>query len=87
MVYLAFETLLSSYMRHFGISAGSDCCDYALETSIGGVVDDPSSFGVLIYFLDFGVECGFGFEGVAFPELGDLGDYLLPVGVPSAPAD
>jgi len=34
-----------------------------------------------------GVEFGFRFEAVPFPELGDLGDDLLAVGVPSAPSD
>ena len=87
VIDFAFEGFLAGYMRHFGITAASDCGHDAVEAAVRRVVDDPAALLVLIDRGDAGVEFGAVLQAVAFPKLSYLGDDLLAVGVAGGPAD
>ena len=87
MVDFAFEGFLAGYMRHFGITAASDGREDAIEAAVRGIIDDPAALLVFRDGSDAGVELGAVLQAVAFPELGDLGDDLLAVGVAGGPVD
>ena len=81
----ALEGFLVGEMGDFGLAAGSDGGHDAVETAVGGVVDQPAALLVFVYGGDSGVEFGAVFEAVLLPQLGDLGDDLLAVWVAGAP--
>ena len=87
VVYFAFEGFLAGYVRHFGLAAAADGGYDAVEAAVGGVVDDPAALLVFVDGGDAGIEFGAGLQAVSFPELGDLGDDLVAVGVAGGPAD
>ena len=87
MVDFAFEGFLAGNVRHFGIAAAADGGHNAIEAAVRGVVDDPAALLVFEYGGDAGVEFGAVLQAVAFPELGYLGDDLVPVGVAGGPVD
>ena len=85
MVYFAAEDVLVGEVGEFGGAAGADGGDDAVEAAMGGVVDEPAVLAVFVDGGDAGVEFGAGLQRVLFPELGDLRDDLLAVGVAGAP--
>lgn len=85
--YGAFELLLAGDVGGFGVAAGSDGGDYAVEAAVGWVVDNPAALIVLIYLFHLCIECCLLVEMVLLPHLGDLVDNLLAVGVAAAPVD
>lgn len=101
MVDLAFEGFLVGYMWQFGlrivntesefdpkcthITAAPDGRYHSLETAIRWVIDDPASLPVLRDRRDTCVELCALLQTVALPQLSDLGNNLLAVGVSLAP--
>ncbi|KAK5633474.1 hypothetical protein RRF57_009188 [Xylaria bambusicola] len=72
-------------MGHLGVSAGTDCGNDAIETAIGGVVDDPAAMVVLVYLLDPLFKFGPRIKTVLLPYHLYLAKDLLTVGIPSIP--
>lgn len=103
MVYLAFEGFLVGYMWRFRLLVVrtevrfDDRCTYittgpngrynSFETAIGWVIDDPASLPVLRDRRDTCIELCALLQTVALPQLRDLGNNLLAVGVTLAPFD
>lgn len=74
-------------MRHLGVATRANGSDDAFEASPGRIVDDPPAELVLVHLVDLDVELGLVLEAVALPELLDLADNLLAVGVAALPPD
>ena len=87
VVDFAFEGFLAGYMGHFWFAATADGGHDSVEAAVRRVVDDPAALLVFIDGRDTGVEFGAVLQAVAFPELGDLGDDLVAVGVAGGPVD
>ena len=85
MEYLAAEDFLIGEVGNFGLAAGSDRGQDAVETPVGGVVDQPAALLVFVYGGDPGVEFGAVLKAVLLPQVGDLGDDLLAVWVAGVP--
>lgn len=84
---MTLEVFQAWELGHLGLAAGTDCGDNTLEVAIGGVIYDPASLFVLVDLLNGGIEPGPGFQAVFLPDLFDLTEDLLPVGVAALPLD
>jgi hypothetical protein len=87
VVDLSFELIHAGDMWHLSISAGSNRCDNAIKPTFGSVVNNPATFLILVDLLNLSVELCLLFEAVSFPELGNLANDLLTVGVAALPLD
>ena len=85
MVYRSLEILHAGHMRYLRLAASSNRSNYALKSSIGGVIDDPSAVFVFKYPVDLGVELRLCVQAIALPELPDLADDLLAVWISTLP--
>lgn len=74
-------------MRNFSLATRSNSYDEAVKAALGGVVDNPAALLITIDGFYFLVEPGLVFEVVATPELLDLAEDLVAVGVALFPAD
>lgn len=75
-------------MRHLGLAAGANGGNQAVKGAQRRVVvDDPARLLVLLDALDLDAELGVLVQVVALPELLDLADDLLAVGIAALPLD
>lgn len=72
-------------MRHLDLATRANGGDEAVEATIRRTIDDPPAVAVLRDTPDLGVELGLLVEPVALPELANLLDDLLPVGIATLP--
>lgn len=77
----------ASDLGHLGSTASPDSGDDAPEATERRVIDNPSAVIILVDLLNLGIESGSLLEAVAFPELSDLTEDLLAIGVPAVPLD
>lgn len=75
-------------VRHLGITTGSNGCNQAVIVPEGRiVVDKPTALIILLDTIDFDAEFCLFFKVVFFPDLLDLADNLLAVGIAALPFD
>lgn len=87
MVNFTSEVLGTLELGHDGVAARSNSGNEAVEAAVGRVIDDPALLFVEICFVHFEVEASAFLEAVAVPELADLGDDLVTIGISALPLD
>lgn len=81
MDYLAIEKALSSDLRRIDIPAGADCGHKAIKVAIGRVVYNPLAILFLECVVHLAVERRSLGKAIEVPELLDLAENLLTIGV------
>jgi len=84
---LTLELVLTGYVRHLSITARSDSSNYTVKLAIGAVVDDPAVLRVFAYRLDPVIKFGLVLQSVLFPDILDLFENLITLGVAFVPED
>jgi len=84
---LTLELVLTRYVRHFSITARSDCSNDTVKLAVGAVVDDPAVLRVFANRLDPVIELGLVLQSVLFPDILDLFEDLITLGVALVPED
>lgn len=88
MVNLSFKLFHAGDMRHLGVTTSSNRSNEAVKVSKGRVVvDKPAAFVILLEALDFDAKLCLFIQVVGFPDLFDLLDDLLAIGIAALPFD
>lgn len=88
MVDFTLELLHTRDVRHFGITASSNCRNQAVKsTKRRIIVDNPSRLLILFEALDLYAKLGLFVQAVAFPDLLDLLYNFLASGIAALPFD
>lgn len=87
MVHLALELAHSIHCWHLWVTACADSSNQSFEMSIGRIIDNPAAFVILVYLVNGRIELGSRVESISFPQLLDLAENLLSIGIPAIPLD
>lgn len=85
MINRSLEVFHARDMGYFRLPTSPNRGDYTFKPSIRSIVDNPEAMFIFIHLVDLGVELGPCVQVISLPELSDLANDLLTVGISAFP--